>query len=42
MRSDVMSLTQKAIDEAQGLSHYRVDVHECPHFLDVLRFRASE
>ncbi|EMH1277299.1 type VI secretion system tip protein VgrG [Enterobacter hormaechei] len=42
MRSDVMRLAQKAIDEALGLSRYRVDVHECDHFLDVLRFRASE
>lgn len=42
MRSDVMSLAQKAINEALGLSRYRVDVHECTHFLDVLRFRASE
>jgi len=33
---------QKAIDEILGLSRYRVDVHECTHFLDVLRFRASE
>lgn len=42
MSSNVISLAQKAIDEALGLSRYRVDVHECPHFLDVLRFRASE
>ncbi|EXU74086.1 type VI secretion system Vgr family protein [Erwinia mallotivora] len=42
MVSDVISLTQKKIDEALGLSRYRVDVHDCPHFLDVLRFRASD
>ncbi|EPF18776.1 type VI secretion system Vgr family protein, partial [Cedecea davisae] len=42
MSSDIISLAQKKIDEALGLSRYRVDVHECPHFLDVLRFRASE
>lgn len=42
MTERLSSLAQKAIDEALGLSRYRVDVHECPHFLDVLRFRASE
>lgn len=42
MMESIASLAQKKIDEALGLSRYRVDVHECPHFLDVLRFRASE
>ena len=42
MTESIASLAQKKIDEALGLSRYRVDVHECPHFLDVLRFRASE
>ncbi|UCQ27474.1 type VI secretion system tip protein VgrG [Edwardsiella tarda] len=42
MTERLSSLAQKAIDEALGLSRYRVDVHGCPHFLDVLRFRASE
>lgn len=42
MTERLSSLAQKATDEALGLSRYRVDVHECPHFLDVLRFRASE
>lgn len=42
MIESLSSLAQKAMDEALGLSRYRVDVHECPHFLDVLRFRASE
>jgi len=42
MNSYVTSLAQKKIDEALGLSRYRVNVHECPHFLDVLRFRANE
>ncbi|EPN2806692.1 type VI secretion system Vgr family protein [Serratia marcescens] len=42
MTERLSSLAQKAIDEALGLSRYRVDVHECDHFLDVLRFRASE
>ena len=38
----IAGLAEKKIDEVLGLSRYRVDVHECPHFLDVLRFRASE
>ncbi|WP_256852672.1 type VI secretion system Vgr family protein [Pantoea sp. Fr+CA_20] len=42
MNSDVTSLAQKKIDEAVRLSRYRVNVHDCSHFLDVLRFRASE
>lgn len=42
MSESIISLAQKAIDEVLGLSRYRVDVHECPHFLDVLRYRASE
>ncbi|GJL41733.1 MULTISPECIES: type VI secretion system Vgr family protein [Enterobacter cloacae complex] len=42
MTERLSSLAQNAIDEALGLSRYRVDVHECDHFLDVLRFRASE
>ncbi len=42
MMESIASLAQKKIDEALGLSRYRVDVHECPHFLDVLRYRASE
>jgi len=42
MMESIASLAQKKIDEVLGLSRYRVDVHECPHFLDVLRFRASE
>ena len=42
MSDSIISLAQKKIDEVLGLSRYRVDVHDCPHFLDVLRFRASE
>ncbi|MFX2610931.1 type VI secretion system Vgr family protein [Enterobacter mori] len=42
MTERLSSLAQKAMDEALGLSRYRVDVHDCSHFLDVLRFRASE
>ena len=42
MSDSIISLAQKKIDEVLGLSRYRIDVHDCPHFLDVLRFRASE
>ncbi|MGR7525741.1 type VI secretion system Vgr family protein [Klebsiella aerogenes] len=42
MSNTATGLAQKKIDEALGLSRYRVDVHDCPHFLDVLRFRARE
>nr|WP_230492800.1 type VI secretion system tip protein VgrG [Martelella alba] len=30
------------IDKLRGLSRYGIDVHDCPHFLDVLDFRAEE
>lgn len=42
MSENISSLAQKAIDEALSLSRYRLNVHDCSHFLDVLRFRASE
>lgn len=42
MMESIASLAQKKIDEALGLSRYRVEVHDCPHFLDVLNFRAEE
>ncbi|EMN1410665.1 type VI secretion system tip protein VgrG [Enterobacter cloacae] len=42
MMESIASLSQKKIDEVLGLSRYRMDVHECPHFLDVLRYRATE
>jgi type VI secretion system secreted protein VgrG len=42
MNNTAIGLAQKAMDEALGLSRYRMDVHDCSHFLDVLRFRASE
>lgn len=32
MTERLSSLAQNAIDEALGLSRYRVDVHECDHF----------
>ena len=39
------SLINKATDRVQpllGQSRYRVDVHGCSHFLDVLRYSAVE
>ncbi len=42
MIDSLSSLAQKAMDEALSLSRYRVAVHECSDFLDVLRYRAVE
>ncbi|WBU50069.1 type VI secretion system tip protein VgrG [Kosakonia pseudosacchari] len=42
MIESLSSLAQKAMDEALGLSRYRVDVHGCSDFLDVLRYSAVE
>ncbi|WP_114191648.1 type VI secretion system Vgr family protein [Edaphovirga cremea] len=39
------SLSNKAdslVKQPLGQSRYRMDVHDCPHFLDVLSFRAEE
>ncbi|TJR30237.1 type VI secretion system tip protein VgrG, partial [Escherichia coli] len=39
------SLTSKAgsvVQQLSGQSRYRVHVHECSHFLDVLRYSAVE
>ena len=32
----------KVIKQAIGHSRYHLEVHDCPHFLDVLRFQAAE
>ncbi len=42
MIDSLSSLVQKAMDEALSLSRYRVAVHECSDFLDVLRYSAVE
>ncbi|WP_240726885.1 type VI secretion system Vgr family protein [Escherichia sp. E4742] len=43
MKSDsVTVLAKKNFDEFLGLSRYRLDIHDCPHFLDVFNFRAEE
>lgn len=40
--SDLIQKVGSLIKLLPGQSRYRVDVHGCPHFLDVLKFRAEE
>ncbi|MEN5017986.1 type VI secretion system tip protein VgrG [Erwinia sp. Eh17-17] len=40
--SDLIQKTASLIKLLPGQSRYRVDVHDCPHFLDVLKFRTEE
>lgn len=42
MSDSVSIFAKNKIDELRGMSRYRLDVHECPHFLDVFNFRAEE
>ncbi|ANI82034.1 type VI secretion system Vgr family protein [Kosakonia oryzae] len=42
MSDFVITLAKEEIDELRGMSRYRLDVHECPHFLDVFNFQAEE
>lgn len=42
MSDFVITLAKEKIDELRGMSRYRLDVHECPHFLDVFNFQAEE
>lgn len=42
MSDSVIALVKNKIDELLGMSRYRLEVHECPYFLDVLDFRAEE
>ncbi len=42
MIDSLSSPAQKAMDEALSLSRYRVAVHECSDFSDVLRYSAVE
>lgn len=42
MRNTVSSLLQNKMEDVVGQSRYRIDVHDCAHFLDVLRFSANE
>lgn len=42
MSDTILSLAQSKINELLGQSRYRVDVHDCTDFLDVLSFSAVE
>jgi len=42
MSDDLITLTKDNIDALVGISRYRLDVHACPHFLDVFSFQAEE
>ncbi|WP_416260561.1 type VI secretion system Vgr family protein [Gibbsiella quercinecans] len=42
MSDSVIDLAKGKIDELLGMSRYKLDVHECPHFLDVFNFKAEE
>ena len=42
MSDSVIALAKEKIDELLGMSRYKLDVHDCPHFLDVFNFRAQE
>lgn len=42
MSNSILSGVASQLRQAQGQSRYHVDVHDCPHFLDVLSFHAEE
>lgn len=42
MSDSVIALAKEKIDALLGMSRYRLDVHGCPHFLDVFNFNAEE
>ncbi|MFU9139098.1 type VI secretion system Vgr family protein [Erwinia tasmaniensis] len=42
MNDSVIALAKDKIDALLGMSRYRLDVHACPHFLDVFNFRGEE
>lgn len=42
MDGSLLQHTKGLLKQLQAQSRYRMDVHECPYFLDVLRFRATE
>lgn len=42
MSDSVISLVGQKMQQLLGQSRYRVDVHDCPHFLDVFKFKAEE
>ncbi|MBM1021650.1 type VI secretion system tip protein VgrG [Enterobacter sp. A11] len=42
MSDSVITQAKEKIDELLGMSRYKLDVHGCPHFLDVFNFKAEE
>ena len=42
MKAPLISNAASLVKQIQGQSRYRMEVHDCPHFLDVLSFRANE
>ncbi|WP_054307954.1 type VI secretion system Vgr family protein, partial [Serratia rubidaea] len=42
MSDSVIALAKEKINQLLGMSRYKLDVHECPHFLDVFSFRSEE
>ena len=42
MSDSVIALAKEKINALLGISRYKLDVHECPHFLDVFSFQAEE
>jgi type VI secretion system secreted protein VgrG len=42
MSDSVSSLVGQKMQQLLGQSRYRVDVHDCPHFLDVFKFKSEE
>lgn len=42
MSDSVIAMAKDKIDALLGMSRYRLDVHECPYFLDVFDFRGEE
>lgn len=42
MNDSVITLMKENVGECPGMSRYKLDVHECPHFLDVFNFEAEE
>lgn len=42
MSDSVIAMTKEKINALLGISRYKLDVHECPHFLDIFSFQAEE
>lgn len=42
MSDSVIALAKDNFDALLGMSRYKLDVHDCPHFLDVFNFRGEE